>query len=202
MKEIVIASHNDGKVEEIRGLLKKYKFKIFSLKKFSHIEPKENGKTFIENSVIKAVNALKITGLPSISDDSGLCIPALNNDPGIYSARWAGKGKNFDLASKKIEKKLFEKYRNKQRLFKAFFCCALTIALPDGTIKSFEGKVFGTLSFPPKGKNGFGYDPIFIPKGYKKTFGELTSDEKNNISMRAIAFKKFKKHFLLNPKKK
>ena len=190
MKEIVIASHNDGKVDEIRGLLKKYKFKIFSLKKFSHIEPKENGKTFIENSVIKAVSALKITGLPSISDDSGLCIPALNNDPGIYSARWAGKGKNFDLASKKIEKKLFEKYRNKQKLFKAFFCCALTIALPDGTIKSFEGKVFGTLQFPPKGKNGFGYDPIFIPKGYKKTFGEMKYSFKERISHRQKAFKK------------
>ena len=190
MKEIVIASHNDGKVEEIRGLLKKYKFKIFSLKKFSHIEPKENGKTFIENSVIKAVNALKITGLPSISDDSGLCIPALNNDPGIYSARWAGKGKNFDLAAKKIEKKLFEKYRNKQKLFKAFFCCALSIALPDGTIKSFEGKVFGTLQFPPKGKNGFGYDPIFIPKGYKKTFGEMKYSFKERISHRQKAFKK------------
>ena len=190
MKEIVIASHNDGKVDEIRGLLKKYKFKIFSLKKFSHIEPKENGKTFIENSVIKAVSALKITGLPSISDDSGLCIPALNNDPGIYSARWAGKGKNFDLASKKIEKKLFEKYRNKQKLFKAFFCCALTIALPDGTIKSFEGKVFGTLQFPPKGKNGFGYDPIFIPKGYKKTFGEMKYAFKERISHRQKAFKK------------
>ncbi len=190
MKEIVIASHNDGKVEEIRGLLKKYKFKIFSLKKFSHIEPKENGKTFIQNSVIKAVNALKITGLPSISDDSGLCIPALNNDPGIYSARWAGKGKNFDLASKKIEKKLFEKYRNKQKLFKAFFCCALTIALPDGTIKSFEGKVFGPLQFPPKGDNGFGYDPIFIPKGYKKTFGEMKYSYKERISHRQKAFKK------------
>ena len=127
MKEIVIASHNDGKVDEIRGLLKKYKFKIFSLKKFSHIEPKENGETFIENSVIKAVSALKITGLPSISDDSGLCIPALNNDPGIYSARWAGKGKNFDLAAKKIEKKLFEKYRNKQKLFKAVSYTHLTL---------------------------------------------------------------------------
>ena len=190
MKEIVIASHNDGKVDEIRGLLKKYNFKIFSLKKFSHIEPKENGKTFIENSVIKAVSALKITGLPSISDDSGLCIPALNNDPGIYSARWAGKGKNFDLAAKKIEKKLFEKYGNKQKLFKAFFCCALSIALPDGTIKSFEGKVFGRLQFPPKGENGFGYDPIFIPKGYKKTFGEMKYSFKERISHRQKAFKK------------
>ena len=190
MKEIVIASHNDGKVEEIKGLLKKYKFRIHSLKKFSNIEPKENGKTFIENSVIKAVSALKITGLPSISDDSGLCIPALNNDPGIYSARWAGKGKNFDLASKKIEKKLFEKYRNKQKLFKAFFCCALTIALPDGTIKSFEGKVFGTLQFPPKGDNGFGYDPIFIPGRYKKTFGEMKYSFKERISHRQKAFKK------------
>ncbi len=190
MKEIVIASHNDGKVEEIRGLLKKYKFRIYSLKKFSNIEPRENGKTFIENSVIKAVSALKITGLPSISDDSGLCIPALNNDPGIYSARWAGKGKNFDLAAKKIEKKLFEKYGNKQKLFKAFFCCALTIALPDGTIKSFEGKVFGTLQFPPKGDNGFGYDPIFIPRRYKKTFGEMKYSFKERISHRQKAFKK------------
>jgi XTP/dITP diphosphohydrolase len=190
MKEIVIASHNDGKVEEIRGLLKKYKFRIYSLKKFTNIEPRENGKTFIENSVIKAVSALKITGLPSISDDSGLCIPALNNDPGIYSARWAGKGKNFDLAAKKIEKKLFEKYGNKQKLFKAFFCCALTIALPDGTIKSFEGKVFGTLQFPPKGDNGFGYDPIFIPRRYKKTFGEMKYSFKERISHRQKAFKK------------
>ncbi len=190
MKEIVIASHNDGKVEEIRGLLKKYKFRIYSLKKFSNIEPRENGKTFIENSVIKAVSALKITGLPSISDDSGLCIPALNNDPGIYSARWAGKGKNFDLAAKKIEKKLFEKYGNKQKLFKAFFCCALTIALPDGTIKSFEGKVFGRLQFPPKGDNGFGYDPIFIPRRYKKTFGEMKYSFKEKISHRQKAFEK------------
>ncbi len=190
MKEIVIASHNDGKVEEIKGLLKKYKFRIYSLKKFSNIEPRENGKTFIENSIIKAVSALKITGLPSISDDSGLCIPALNNDPGIYSARWAGKGKNFDLAAKKIEKKLFEKYGNKQKLFKAFFCCALTIALPDGTIKSFEGKVFGTLQFPPKGDNGFGYDPIFIPRRYKKTFGEMKYSFKERISHRQKAFKK------------
>jgi XTP/dITP diphosphohydrolase len=190
MKEIVIASHNEGKVEEIRGLLKKYKLRIYSLKKFSNIEPRENGNTFIENSVIKAVNALKITGLPSISDDSGLCIPALNNDPGIYSARWAGKGKNFDLAAKKIEKKLFEKYGNKQKLFKAFFCCALTIALPDGTIKSFEGKVFGTLQFPPKGDNGFGYDPIFIPRRYKKTFGEMKYSFKERISHRQKAFKK------------
>ena len=190
MKEIVIASHNDGKVEEIRGLLKKYKFRIYSLKKFSNIEPRENGKTFVENSVIKAVNALKITGLPSISDDSGLCIPALTNDPGIYSARRAGKGKNFDLAAKKIEKKLFEKYGNKQKLFKAFFCCALTIALPDGTIKSFEGKVFGKLQFPPKGDNGFGYDPIFIPRRYKKTFGEMKYSFKERISHRQKAFKK------------
>jgi len=190
MKEIVIASHNEGKVEEIRGLLKKYKFKVHSLKKFSKIEPKEDGKTFIENSIIKAVNAMKITGLPSISDDSGLCVPALDNDPGIYSARWAGKEKNFTLAAKRIEKKLFEKNKGKKKLFKAFFCCALTIALPDGTIKSFEGKVFGRLQFPPKGENGFGYDPIFIPNGYKKTFGEMKYSFKERISHRQLAFKK------------
>ena len=133
---------------------------------------------------------MKITGLPSISDDSGLCVPALDNDPGIYSARWAGKEKNFTLAAKKIEKKLFEKNKGKKKLFKAFFCCALTIALPDGTIKSFEGKVFGRLQFPPKGENGFGYDPIFIPNGYKKTFGEMKYSFKERISHRQLAFKK------------
>ena len=189
MKEIVIASHNEGKVDEIRGLLRKYKFKIHSLKKFSKIEPKENGKTFIENSVIKAVNALQITGLTSISDDSGLCVPALDNDPGIYSARWAGKEKNFILAAKKIEKKLFIKNKSKKK-FKAFFCCALTIAMPDGKIESFEGKVHGNLQFPPRGENGFGYDPIFIPKGYKKTFGEMKYSFKERISHRQKAFKK------------
>lgn len=196
MQEIVIATHNKGKVIEIRDLLKKYNFKIYSLEKFSNIEPKENGKTFIENSIIKAVNAVRVTNLPSIADDSGLCVQALNNDPGIYSARWAGKNKNFTLAAKKIQKKLDDKFRIDKVNLRAFFYCALTIALPSGTIKSYEGKVYGSLQFPPKGVNGFGYDPIFVPKGYKKTFGEMKYSFKERISHRRKAFNKLEKFLI------
>ena len=196
MQEIVIATHNKGKVIEIRDLLKKYNFKIYSLEKFSNIEPKENGKTFIENSIIKAVNAVRVTNLPSIADDSGLCVQALNNDPGIYSARWAGKNKNFTLAAKKIQKKLDDKFRIDKVNLRAFFYCALTIALPSGTIKSYEGKVYGSLQFPPKGANGFGYDPIFVPKGYKKTFGEMKYSFKERISHRRKAFNKLEKFLI------
>ena len=196
MQKIVIATHNKGKVIEIRDLLKKYNFKIYSLEKFSNIEPKENGKTFIENSIIKAVNAVRVTNLPSIADDSGLCVQALNNDPGIYSARWAGKNKNFTLAAKKIQKKLDDKFRIDKVNLRAFFYCALTIALPSGTIKSYEGKVYGSLQFPPKGVNGFGYDPIFVPKGYKKTFGEMKYSFKERISHRRKAFNKLEKFLI------
>ena len=196
MQEIVIATHNKGKVIEIRDLLKKYNFKIYSLEKFSNIEPKENGKTFIENSIIKAVNAVRVTNLPSIADDSGLCVQALNNDPGIYAARWAGKNKNFTLAAKKIQKKLDDKFRIDKVNLRAFFYCALTIALPSGTIKSYEGKVYGSLQFPPKGVNGFGYDPIFVPKGYKKTFGEMKYSFKERISHRRKAFNKLEKFLI------
>ena len=196
MQKIVIATHNKGKVIEIRDLLKKYNFKIYSLEKFSNIEPKENGKTFIENSIIKAVNAVRVTNLPSIADDSGLCVQALNNDPGIYSARWAGKNKNFTLAAKKIQKKLDDKFRIDKVNLRAFFYCALTIALPSGTIKSYEGKVYGSLQFPPKGVNGFGYDPIFVPNGYKKTFGEMKYSFKERISHRRKAFNKLEKFLI------
>ena len=177
-EDIVIASHNKGKVSEIKDLLKNYDLKILSSSELGIEEPEENGSSFEENAIIKSSVTSALSKTVSLSDDSGLCVNALDGEPGIYSARWAGKGKNFDLAAKKIEKKLFEKYGNKQKLFKAFFCCALTIALPDGTIKSFEGKVFGTLQFPPKGDNGFGYDPIFIPKN-KKEKSKILSKIKN-----------------------
>ena len=128
--------------------------------------------------------------MPAIADDSGLCILSLNNEPGIYSARWAGKEKDFNIAIEKIEKKMEKNnYFNKSSR-KAFFCCALSIYFPNNVSRVFEGKIYGHVQFPPKGENGFGYDPIFVPKGYKKTFGEMNFNYKERISHRAIAFKK------------
>ncbi len=192
-KEIVIASHNEGKVKEIRSLLKPLGFKIYSAKKFKINEPIENGKTFSENSLIKSRNASLKSGIPAIADDSGLCVLSLNNDPGIYSARWAGKSKNFDNAMKKIEKKMIKNKLFNKSSRRAFFCCALSIYFPNNDFRIFEGKKYGHIQFPASGINGFGYDPIFIPKGYKKTFGEMNFEYKERISHRSIAFKKMKR---------
>ena len=193
VKEIVIASHNKGKVKEIRSLLKPLGFKIYSAKKFGINEPVENGKTFSENSIIKSRNASLKSGIPAIADDSGLCVLSLNKDPGIYSARWAGKSKNFDLAMKKIESKMSKKRLFSKSSRRAFFCCALSIYFPNDDYRVFLGKKYGHIKFPPSGKNGFGYDPIFIPDGYKKTFGEMNFEYKERISHRSIAFRKMKK---------
>ena len=192
-KEIVIASHNEGKVKEIRSLLRPLGFKIYSAKKFKINEPIENGKTFSENSLIKSRNASLKSGIPAIADDSGLCILSLNNDPGIYSARWAGKSKNFDYAMQKIEKKMIKNKLFNKSSRRAFFCCALSIYFPNNDFRIFEGKKYGHIQFPASGINGFGYDPIFIPKGYKKTFGEMNFEYKERISHRSIAFKKMKR---------
>ena len=190
LKEIVIASHNEGKVREIRSLLKPMGFIVYSAKKFCINEPIENGKTFKENSLIKSKNASEKSGIPAIADDSGLCILSLRNQPGIYSARWAGKDKNFNTAIRKIEKKIYKNNLMNKNSRKAFFCCALSIYFPDNNYRVFEGKKYGHVQFPPLGKNGFGYDPIFVPIGYKKTFGEMNFNYKERISHRAIAFKK------------
>ena len=194
IKEIVIASHNEGKVKEIRSLLKPMGFKIYSAKKFNINEPAENGETFSENSIIKSKNTSLKSGLPAIADDSGLCILSLDNQPGIFSARWAGKTKNFCIAMNKIEKKMFKNKLLNKKSRKAFFCCALSIYFPNNNYKVFEGKKYGHVQFPPLGKNGFGYDPIFVPNGYKKTFGEMQFSYKERISHRAIAFKKLSKY--------
>ena len=193
INEIVIASHNEGKVKEIRSLLKPLGFKIYSAKKFKINEPIENGKTFSENSLIKSRNASLKSGIPAIADDSGLCVLSLNNDPGIYSARWAGKSKNFDNAMKKIEKKMIKNKLFNKSSRRAFFCCALSIYFPNNDFRIFEGKKYGHIQFPASGINGFGYDPIFIPNGYKKTFGEMNFEYKERISHRSIAFKKMKR---------
>ena len=189
----MIATNNKGKLSEIKKLLPKY-ITFYSPKDFNLIEPIENEKTFEGNAVIKARYCAEKSKLISLSDDSGIEISTLNGDPGIYSARWAGKKKDFKLAIKKVYTKIKKKNRLK-KLNAAQFYCSLAIAFPNGIYKTFSGTVSGKISTKPKGNNGFGYDPIFIPKGYKKTFGEMKADFKDKISHRYKAFSKIKKYF-------
>ena len=195
-KKIVVASHNTGKIKEIKNLLKPFKFKVYSALDFKIKEPKETGKTFIANSIIKAKAVSEKSNCIALADDSGLCINSLNGNPGIYSARWAGKNKDFKLAMKKIERELEELSLTSKTNRRAHFCCALTLFYPSKKIISFQGKVYGHLEFPARGLNGFGYDPIFIPDGYNKTFGEMKFAYKERISHRQIAFNKLKKYLL------
>jgi len=194
--KIVVASHNQGKVKEIKNLLKPFKFEVYAASDFDIKEPKETGKTFIDNSIIKARAIANKSNFIALADDSGLCVNSLEGKPGIYSARWAGKDKDFTLAMKKIEKELDKISSNSKEKRRAHFCCALTLCFPSGKVISFQGKVFGYLQFPPKGSNGFGYDPIFIPDGYRKTFGEMNFSFKEKISHRQIAFNKLKKYLI------
>ncbi|SFK33035.1 RdgB/HAM1 family non-canonical purine NTP pyrophosphatase [Methylocapsa palsarum] len=194
---LVIATHNSGKLAEMRGLLEHYGVDAVSAAELGLPDPEETGSTFAENSEIKARAAAKAAGLPALADDSGLCVAALNGDPGIYSARWAGAGRDFGVAIKRIETALKE--AGAQAPFKAHFVCVLTLAFPDGEIHSFEGKVFGALAFPPRGEHNFGYDPIFTPETFTRTFAEMSAQEKHGIpadgspglSHRARAFQAF-----------
>jgi XTP/dITP diphosphohydrolase len=195
-KKVIVASHNSGKVREIKSLLKPYSFSIQSASDLKIKEPKETGKNFIENAILKAKFVSKKSGCIALADDSGLCINLLNGEPGIYSARWAGKDKDFKLAIKKIEKKLIKIDPHSNIKYRSHFCCALALSFPNGRTISFQGKVYGQLQFPAKGLNGFGYDPIFVPNGYKKTFGEMNYSYKERISHRQKAFKKLKKYLL------
>lgn len=184
-KKLVVASHNPGKVREIAALLKPYGVKALSAAKLGLAEPKEDGETFKENAIIKARAAAIESGLPSLADDSGLVVPALGGNPGIYSARWAGPKKDFSIAMKRVIDELGDQDPA------AHFVCVLALAWPDGHTEVFEGRVHGTLNWPMRGKRGFGYDPIFIPEGHDKTFGEMEPKAKHAISHRAAAFKKF-----------
>ncbi|MEY4880540.1 MAG: hypothetical protein RJB62_2009 [Pseudomonadota bacterium] len=183
---LVVASHNPGKVREIEELLAPYSFAPKGAAELGLAEPEENGATFIDNALIKSRSAAKLSGLPSLADDSGLCVEALNGAPGIYSARWAGPEKDFALAMHRVETELGA---NPER--RAYFVCVLALSLPDGRDETFEGRVYGTLTFPPRGKQGFGYDPIFVPEGGHLTFGEMDPGSKHAISHRAKAFAKF-----------
>tara|TARA_B100000795_G_scaffold117930_1_gene87742 strand:+ start:402 stop:1004 length:603 start_codon:yes stop_codon:yes gene_type:complete len=193
--KILVGTNNIGKLREIKDLLPKT-LKIYSTSDFKIKSPAENGKTFEENSLIKARFFSKKSKMTCLSDDSGLEIDILDGAPGIYSARWGGKKKDFVVAMNRIFKELDKKNKNwKTKKIKARFICALTIYGPNQkTIKSV-GKVEGYISPFMKGKNGFGYDPIFIPKGKKITFGEMQSLQKYKIDHRFEAFKRIKKFF-------
>ena len=185
-QKLVISSHNTGKIKEFYELFKPFNITLFSSLDFNIDKPKENGNNFSENALIKAYYTYEHTGLASLSDDSGICIEALEGQPGIFSARWAGPKKDFSEAIKKVEKKLKDLKIEKAC---AFFICSLAIVWPDGSHQLFEGRVDGRLIFPPRGNFGFGYDPIFIPHGSKETFGEMDPKIKKKISHRAEAFK-------------
>jgi len=194
--EILIASGNKGKLVEIAELLETVNIKAISAADFDLEEPEETGISFEENSIIKAKYYGDKTGLISLADDSGLCIDLLDGKPGIHSARLAidEKGnKNFDLAFQRIEQELIAKNINlKSQIIRAHFICNLTIHFPQTKkTKSFEGRVDGKLTFPPKGNKGFGYDPIFIADGFDKTFGEISAQDKEKISHRSKSFEKF-----------
>jgi len=193
INKLIIGTNNKGKLREIRSLLPK-NIKIYSTSGFNFRSPVENGKTFKENSFIKSKYFSKKTGLICLSDDSGLEIDILDNRPGIYSARWGGKNSDFRKAIKKVYRELNKKNKNwKNKKIKARFVCALTISFKDKKIAQSIGKVEGFISDKPMGKNGFGYDPIFIPKNKKKTFGQMKPSEKYKMDHRFFAFKKIKK---------
>jgi XTP/dITP diphosphohydrolase len=183
---LVIASHNPGKVREIAELLGPFGIEPVSAAALDLPEPEETGTTFIANAELKAMQAADLSGLPALADDSGLCVEALGGDPGIFSARWAGPDKDFDMAMQRVWQELSAKGPDAGH--DAHFICALSVAWPDGHVESFEGRVDGVLVWPPRGDRGFGYDPIFQPIGHAITFGEMDPDAKHAMSHRARAF--------------
>ena len=193
ISKLIIGTNNKGKYKEIKDLLPKY-IKTHSTSEFKLKSPREDGLTFTENSIIKSKYFSKKTKIICLADDSGLEIDILDKSPGIYSARWGGKKSDFKKAIKRVYRELSKKDKNwKYKKVKARFICALSISYLDKKIVSVLGKVEGHISSKPKGKNGFGYDPIFIPKNKRKTFGEMNSLQKYKIDHRYIAFQKIKK---------
>ena len=182
--QLVVASHNPGKIREIDDLLRPFDVAPVSAGELGLPEPVEDGLTFEANAVLKAAAAALRSGLPALSDDSGLTVTALDGAPGIYSARWAGPDKDFGHAMQRVRD---EVAGNADRGAK--FVCALALAWPDGHVEVFEGAVAGVLVWPPRGGRGFGYDPMFLPHGFTETFGEMDQTRKHEISHRADAFR-------------
>ncbi|AZG75427.1 RdgB/HAM1 family non-canonical purine NTP pyrophosphatase [Methylocystis rosea] len=177
--KLVIATHNPGKLWELRQLLEPHGVEAVSAGELGLEEPEETEQTFAGNALLKARAAAVASGFPAFADDSGLCVDALDGAPGVYSARWAGEDRDFKSACLRVEREL--EARGAAPPYRAHFACALAIVWPDGHIEQFEGRVDGVLVFPPKGEKGFGYDPIFRPDGLDKTFGEMMSAEKHAL---------------------
>jgi len=188
---LVVASHNEGKVREIRELLEPFGLSVVSASDLDLPEPEETGTTFAENAELKARAAAEASGSFALSDDSGLEVHALDGDPVIYSARWAGPSKDFLVAMKRVHEALGERGFLSDDDRRANFICSLCLADPSGESRIYEGRVFGRIVWPPRGDRGFGYDPIFLADGYGLTFGEMEPSAKHEISHRAIAFRKF-----------
>jgi len=194
--KIIAATHNKGKLAELEDLLAPRGLEVVSAGVLGLDEPEETGDSFAANAALKARAAARVARLPALADDSGLCVAALDDAPGIYSARWAGDGKDFAGAMARIERELLA--RGAAPPWRAHFISALALAWPDGRLEAFEGRVDGHLVFPPRGTSGFGYDPIFIPDGHNRSFGEMTALEKHGLprdnslalSHRARAFQK------------
>jgi XTP/dITP diphosphohydrolase len=178
---VVIATHNAGKLREMRELLAPYGIEAQSAGELGLREPEETGKTFAANARIKAEAAAKATGKVAFADDSGLAVDALGGEPGIHSARWAGPDKDFRGAMNRIQTLLIERGAKEPAQRRAHFVAALCLAWPDGHIEEFEGRVDGVAAWPPRGEKGFGYDPLFLPDGFDRTFGEMTAEEKHGL---------------------
>lgn len=199
-KALVVASHNPGKILEINDLIKPFGLSARSASEYKLHEPEETGTTFEANALLKAEAAAKATGLPALADDSGFAVVSLDGDPGIYSARWAGEDKDFTRAMRNVHEKMQATGSDDRR---SYFVACLCLAWPDGHHEMFRGEVHGNTVWPPRGREGFGYDPMFLPDGHELTFGEMTADEKHGwkpsdlggnkqpLSHRARAFKKF-----------
>ncbi len=184
-KQLVIASHNAGKVREIDALLAPMGVAVKSAGELNLPEPEETGSTFAANALLKSQSACEHSGLASLADDSGLVVPSLQGAPGIYSARWAGENKDFNLAMQRLADE------GATTGTPAYFVCVLALSQPNEKDVTFEGRVEGTLTFPARGEHGFGYDPVFVPNGHQQTFAEIDGAIKQSISHRANAFKKF-----------
>ena len=182
--KVVIATHNPGKLKEMRELLSPYGIETISAGDLGLDEPVESGTSFTENAKIKATAAADAARLPALADDSGLAVEALDGEPGIYSARWAGEKKDFAFAMKTVEEKLQIKKAATPEKRRGVFVAALCLAWPDGETVIFEGRVDGRIVWPPRGDQGFGYDPIFLPDGFNRTFGEMSAEEKHGLPPR------------------
>jgi XTP/dITP diphosphohydrolase len=193
---LVIATHNPGKLGEMRELLAPYGIDAVSAGELGLAEPEETGTSFRANARIKAEAAAQASGLPAFADDSGLAVDALAGAPGIHSARWAGPSKDFDHAMQAVHEKLLARGAVQWGTRTAHFVSALCVAWPDGYVEEFEARVDGTLVWPPRGDAGFGYDPMFLPDGFDRTFGEMTSEEKHGLPPRGLGLSHRARAFL------